>query len=308
MKSDPHLIAVGAVCSTRVYRVRQVPDLPAKVLPEAAVEITDGMAVSAACAFVKLGGTAELWARVGDDERGRLMEAELRAAGIDVDHLKRIPGVASSHACVVVDMSGDRLVIPYHDPVCDPSPDWLPLERLTPDSFLLCDVRWPDGAEAALKAAASQGCMSMLDADIAPLSVLERLVPQARLVVFSDQALRFLSGEADIESALSMVSRRYGCEVGVSCGRDGYFWLEAGHLHHVPAPKLEIVDTLSAGDVLHGVLALALSEGRSMQDAATFAVAAATLKCTSFGGRLGCPSRAEVESFLTRAQVSVSMS
>jgi sulfofructose kinase len=63
----------------------------------------------------------------------------------------------------------------------------------------------------------------------------------------------------------------------------------------VPAPRVEVVDTLAAGDVFHGALALRLAEGATIDAAARFAVVAASLKCTRFGGRLGCPSRDEVE-------------
>jgi sulfofructose kinase len=59
-----------------------------------------------------------------------------------------------------------------------------------------------------------------------------------------------------------------------------------------------VVDTLAAGDIFHGAFALAVLEGRSIEDAARFACVAASLKCTHFGGRLGCPSRDEVETFL----------
>jgi len=46
--------------------------------------------------------------------------------------------------------------------------------------------------------------------------------------------------------------------------------------------------------VFHGALALALLEGQDMARAARFACMAASLKCTQFGGRRGCPSRAQV--------------
>jgi sulfofructose kinase len=56
-----------------------------------------------------------------------------------------------------------------------------------------------------------------------------------------------------------------------------------------------VVGTLSAGDIFHGAFALALMEGRGIACAARFACAAASLKCTRFGSRLGCPARREVD-------------
>jgi sulfofructose kinase len=291
------LVAVGAVCASTIYRVDEVPPLPAKVLASEAARVTDGMAISAACAFLRLGGAAEVWARVGDDAAGAAMRAELAAEGLDVTWLRAIPGAASSHATIIVDQRGDRLVVPYHDAAVDPSPAWLPLPRLAEADFLHCDVRWPEGAEAALNEARRIGLPRMVDGDVAPPAVLRRLVPLADHAVFSDAGLLAYTGAAGVEAGLREVAAQQAGHVGASCGADGYLWLEDGALRHVPAPKVAVVDSLSAGDVFHGALALALAEGRPSEAAVTFAVAAASLKCTRFGGRLGCPTREELNAF-----------
>ncbi len=288
------LVAVGAVCASTIYRVDEVPALPAKVLAREACRVTDGMAISAACAFLRLGGAAEVWARVGEDAQGAAMRAELAAEGLDVTWLRAVPGAASSHATIIVDGRGDRLVVPFHDATVDASPAWLPLHRLAQADFLLCDVRWPEGAEATFMEARRIGLPRMVDGDVAPPDVLRRLVPLADHAVFSDAGLLAYTGEAGVESGLRRVAAKQPGHVGASCGADGYLWLEDGALRHVPAPKVDVVDSLSAGDVFHGALALALAEGRPAEAAVTFAVAAASLKCTRFGGRLGCPTRDEL--------------
>ena len=65
-------------------------------------------------------------------------------------------------------------------------------------------------------------------------------------------------------------------------------------VRRVAAPAVTVVDTLAAGDVFHGAFALAISQGQAVEDAARFACHAASLKCTRFGGRLGCPDAEEV--------------
>jgi sulfofructose kinase len=72
----------------------------------------------------------------------------------------------------------------------------------------------------------------------------------------------------------------------------------------VPAPRVEVVDTLSAGDVFHGAFALAILEGKGIEAAARFACAAASLKCTRPGGRLGCPTRAQVDAMCAAQQAA----
>ena len=272
-----------------------VPAVPGKVLATDAAEVVDGMAVSAACAFVRLGGQGAVWGRVGADPRGVGMRRELAAAGLDVSAVRSVPGGLSSIAVSIIDARGDRLVVPYHDASLDAAADWLPLERIASADFVHVDTRWPEGAAAALVAARAAGVPGMLDADIAPPDILARLVPLSSHAVFSDAGLFVHTGMSDLEAALRLVAAGHPGHVGASCGLDGYAWIEAGALWRVPAPRVEVVDTLAAGDVFHGALALRLAEGATIEAAARFAVVAASLKCTRFGGRLGCPSRDEVE-------------
>lgn len=294
LPSKKRLTAVGAVCHTTIYRVDAIPAPPAKILAADACRVVDGMAISAACAFHRLGGSARIWARLGDDPAGAVQRNELAATGVEVSDFRMVPGGRSSHSTVVVDARGDRLVVPYHDPALDRSPDWLPLAKLGESDFLHVEVRWPEGAQAALAAARRIGLPAMLDGETAPPGVLERLVPLATHAVFSDQGLLAFAKTDDLETALRRVSATHDGHVGASCGPAGYIWIEDGALRRVPAPKVDVVDTLSAGDVFHGALALMLAEGRPMEAAARFACVAASIKCTRFGGRLGCPTREEV--------------
>jgi sulfofructose kinase len=289
------MLAVGAVCHTTIYRVDEVPALPSKVLASQMCQVVDGMALSAAYAFARLGGSAEICARVGDDELGHSMRRTLAEEGIDTSGLRNLPGTRTSQAAVIVDRRGDRLVVPYHDQNVEKSPDWLPLQKIAASDIVHCDTRWIEGAEAALRAAGAMNVPSMIDADVAPVESLRRLVPLATHAVFSDAGLFLYSGCEDVEAALMKVGAAHPGHVGASCGADGYYWVEDGRIRHVGAPKIDVVDTLSAGDVFHGAFALALMEGRGAAGAARFACAAASLKCARFGGRLGCPTRAEVD-------------
>lgn len=300
MPISKRMIAVGAICNTTIYRVDHVPSLPAKLLASAMTQVVDGMALSAAYALVRLGGSAKIWARVGDDELAVSMRHSLSAEGLDTRGLHTVPETLTSQATVIVDQRGDRLVVPFHDPRVDKSASWLPLDEIDDADFVHCDTRWVEGAEAALKAARARRVPCMIDGDVAPLEVLQRLIPLATHAVFSDAGLLIYSGCDDVTAALIKVGSTHGGHVGASCGAEGYFWFEQGQVRHVKAPVIKVVDTLSAGDVFHGAFALALLEGKDVESAARFACAAASLKCTRFGGRLGCPTRAEVDSLVAK--------
>ncbi|MFO1413316.1 MAG: PfkB family carbohydrate kinase [Burkholderiales bacterium] len=293
------MVAVGAVCSATLFRVDAIPPAPAKALASATLHLVDGMALSAACAFERLGGRATVWSRIGDDRIGTEARALMAEEGLDVSGLHVVPGAVTSHVAIVVDRRGERLVVPYHDPAADAAPDWLPLSTLADADLVHGETRWPEGAEAALRAARERGIPTLLDGDVAPLATLQRLVPLADWAVFSDAGLALYAGCDAVDEALRRVGERHAGHVGATCGADGYRWYEGGRVHHVPAPAVAAVDTLGAGDVFHGAFGLARIEGRPVRAAAQFACAAASLKCTRFGGRLGCPTRAEVDALVT---------
>jgi sulfofructose kinase len=288
------MVALGAICTTAIFQVDRIEAAPAKVMASQRCTVVDGMAVSAACAFQKLGGQAQVWARVGEDAEAQAMRQALALEGVDASGLHTVQGARSSHAAVIVDAQGQRLVVPFHDPQVDASPDWLPLHELAQTDLLHCDVRWPEGALAALHAARQRGVRTMVDGDVAPQAVLQSLMPLADYAVFSDAGLRAYTGLHDVPEALLRVAQKHSLHVGASCGEEGYYWVEDGGIEHAPALAVQAVDTLAAGDVFHGALALAILEGQAMAQAARFACAAASLKCTQFGGRLGCPTREEV--------------
>jgi sugar/nucleoside kinase (ribokinase family) len=62
------------------------------------------------------------------------------------------------------------------------------------------------------------------------------------------------------------------------------------------------VDTTAAGDVFNGALAVALTEGRSLDDAVGFANAAAAISVTQWGAQPSAPTRRAIDRFLRNAR------
>lgn len=296
----PRILCIGAATFDTIFKVPAIPATPTKVLPTACVQLAGGMAASGGAAIVRLGGRVDYWARVGDDETGARTIADLTAAGLNLSQVRRVPGGRSTLCTILVDDAGGRMVVPFYDPALDPDPSWLPVATISHFDAVLADTRWPAGAARVLTAAKAAGIPAVLDADISPAGVLETLAPLASHVVFSEPALQAFAHEADAARALVSAAQRLPGFVSVTLGAEGFRWLEAGTVRAVPAPQVEVVDTLSAGDVFHGAFTLALAEGQSVAEAGRFACAAAAIKCTRFGGRTGTPTRAELEAFLSR--------
>ena len=84
----------------------------------------------------------------------------------------------------------------------------------------------------------------------------------------------------------------------VTLGGAGAKWQNAGKTGHVPAYKVEVVDTVGGGDAFNAGLAVALAEGKDLAAAVQFANAVAALSVTRKGATASMPQRAEVEDFI----------
>lgn len=300
-RRSPYVQCLGAATLDTVLRVPAIPP-HGKVLADACVVFGAGMASAAAASIARLGGRAGIWARVGDDDAGARWLRDLAGEGVDVSKVRVEPGRRTAISTIIVDAAGERLIVPFYDPELSRDPAWLPLESLKTAGAVLVDTRWPQGAAVALDAARAAGVPAVLDADVADPAVLRDLVGRADHVVCSEPGLALLEPIGGLEA---LAARLPGATVvAVTLGADGVQWIADGALHRQAGFRVAAVDTLSAGDVFHGAYALAIAERRTVADAMRFAAAAAAVKVTRFGGRLGAPTRTEVSDFLNAAALA----
>jgi len=291
----PAILCVGALTMDTIFRLDRLPDGPGKAIPLDAVEVAEGMAAAQAASIARLGGAAALWASAGDDATGDRLIAQIEGEGVDCSRVRRVVGGRSGFSSIFMDRTGSTMIVPRYDPDLMAAPSEVP--DLTGFGAVMTDVRWPGAAALALSAAREAGIPAILDADMAAPEILHHLVPLASHVVASESAAELITGATTPEAAARALLGTAEF-VAVTAGADGCWWSDADTIRHSPAPRVEAIDTLAAGDVFHAGFALKLTEGAPMADTIAFASAAAAIKCTRFGGRLGCPGRAEVEAFL----------
>ena len=294
------ILCLGSAALDNIYGVEKIPTGSAKVLAREFVQVGAGMAASAATAIVRLGGSAEFYGRIGNDPAGLIFLSDMRREGVWANGVRVVGGHQTQVSAIVVTPDCERVLYTYKDRHMPADPSWLPFDQIRKGYYdgCLVDVRWPEGAGAVLQAAKEAGVIGMLDADTAPNEDLEKLVPLASHVVFSKQALLAYTGNGLVAEALHIVSTDVNGFVGATIGWEGFLWMQDGGIHRVPSLQVQVVDTLAAGDVFHGAFILALVEGQPIRHAAHFACVAASLKCRTFGGRLGAPYREEVEQTL----------
>ena len=80
----------------------------------------------------------------------------------------------------------------------------------------------------------------------------------------------------------------------ITLGSNGALVLHNKTFTHVPTIAVQAIDTTAAGDVFNGALAVALSGGKAVHEAAAFACKAASISVTRLGAQTSAPYKHEV--------------
>ena len=294
---QPLIACVGHAALDHIFQVDSFPTQATKTPARSYRATGGGMAANAAVAAARLGARVRFVGAVGADLAGEVVRQQLAQEGIDLTHLQVVAGAATSVSSVIVDRQGERHIFNHRG-------DALARAALPPDQALagcdaiLVDPRWVAGAIHALNRARRQGCLSVLDADIAPREDLAALVPLADWAVFSEPGLALWCPGCDVPAALQQARDQGARHSAVTLGAHGLVFSTGNSQQQLPAFAVQVQDTLGAGDVLHGALAVALARGMPAHGAFRYASAAAALKCTQFGGARSAPTDTALNEFL----------
>ncbi|MBT2392872.1 ribokinase [Streptomyces maoxianensis] len=284
--------------STNMDLVAYVPHAPKRgetVTGREFRTIPGGKGANQAVAAARAGGDVAMIGAVGSDEFGELLRHTLEASGVDTDLLRTAEGPSGTAHIVVDDEGGNSIVVipgangavtalgPGDEALIATS-DALLLQLELPLSAVL------DGAEAARR----HGVRTILTP--APAQPLPpELLAVTDLLVPNEHEAATLAGVADPHMAAEALLRQVP-EVVITLGSAGSLYAARGSAPvTVPAPRVRAVDTTGAGDTFVGALAVALVEGRPVQQALSWASAAAALCVQRPGASTSMPYRSEID-------------
>jgi len=248
--------------------------------------------------------------RVGYDMFADHLKASLSAAGVDVSFVHSTRAQSTGVALIWVDRQGQNSIVVASGANGELAAADVEAMRKTfrGASMALFQLETPlDTVEAALALARQEGVMTMLDpapAQSLPASLLAQvdiLTPNESeaLLLCGQPAARVTMAEAP---ALAAALRRLGPRtVILKLGDQGCLLLDEEGPRRFPAFPVEVRDTTAAGDTFNAALAVALAEGKPMDEAIPFANAAAAISVTRLGAQASAPSRVEVEALLRKA-------
>lgn len=260
-----------------------------------------GKGANQAVAAQRLGGHVQFICKVGRDMFGDNSIAQYQQEGLDTSGILR-SNLPSGVALIYVDEHAENCIVVASGANGDLSEADIEASRAAIEhcGILLLQLETP--IPSVLKAAAiahKAGALVVLNP--APACALpEELFRHIDLFIPNETELSTFSGlpVEDVASAEKAAAAMQAKGVGkliVTMGSKGALICEGGPSVFVPAHKVKAVDTTAAGDTFCGALCVAISEGKSLKEAAEFACAASALTVQKMGAQNSIPYRKDLQ-------------
>ncbi|MFC8731301.1 nucleoside/nucleotide kinase family protein [Luteimicrobium sp. NPDC057192] len=289
----PSGLFVGLTTLDVVHRVSAPPDPNTKVTARRQDVAAGGPAANAAVVFAALGGRATLVTALGAGAAASAARDDLESHGVRVVDVGPRGFALAVSAVAVDERTGERTVVSPDGGRVEVAPPGHVHELVRGQDVVLLDGHHPSLQAVAARAARAAGVPVLLDAGRWKPHLAD-LVPWCDVVAASGDFR--LGPEPDARAeAVGPGLRAVGVpRVAVTHGGDPVEWWDGDRSGTVPVPRVDVVDTLGAGDAFHGALAWALASGTPFAGAIAEAARVASLRVTVAGPRawltlLGAP-------------------
>ncbi|MBQ8546348.1 MAG: ribokinase [Clostridia bacterium] len=250
-----------------------------------------GKGANQAYASGKLGGKTYMCGAVGNDSFGDALLSSLGSVGVNTDSIKRVEGVSTGVAVIVVTEGENRIIIDSGANACITEDDIDAfLEKANVGDIFLTQLENPINIVGyALKKAKEKGLLVLLNPAPANKDIVKYLKYVA-IITPNETELDILGGKQTLfkEGITTVIT---------TLGSKGYEIATKEKAEIYPCIKVKAVDTTAAGDTASGGLAVKLAEGKSVEESIAFGSLAASIACTKRGAQMSVPSLEEVEYF-----------
>lgn len=261
-----------------------------------------GKGANQAVSSAKLGAVTVMRGAVGRDGFGDTLLKFLDECTVDTSEILRVDD-STGVALITVNEAGENSIIIV--PGANDHVTYQPTGT-APGSPIVALAQFetpPATTLAFFRDVLAGGGISILNpSPYAPIS--EELLSSTSVLIvneveFSQIAATPLTRDPErIEQCLADLGSRLN-DVIVTLGPAGFVMRYSGQISRRGGHNVKAVDTTGAGDCFAGAFAAALAQGRSAEEAATYANAAAALSVTRKGAGPSMPNVSEVALFLT---------
>lgn len=265
-----------------------------------------GKGSNQAIGAARLGAQVNLLEKIGQDIFAEAAIDLYASEGMDPKYIIQDPESYTGAAIITLNQAGENLIVLDVGANDLLSPEEVDaFQPVIADSDVVMSILEikPETAARAMALGREVGAITILNpAPARPLP--ESIYADVDVLTPNETELKILLGIApdapgDVVDLARAIQKRGVKSVVVTRGEEGALVVTPdGAVTKVGGIKVDVVDTTGAGDAFNAALGTALGEGRSLVDAAHFAVVAGGLCCTKLGVIPALPYRQAVENLL----------
>jgi ribokinase len=234
--------------------------------------------------------------------------ASLAESGVNSEFVQRDSSLKTASCCIHVDQQGNNaiIIVPQANMACSAEDVAAAAKVVRSADIVLCQLEIPLPTVAYALALAQENrvpaILNPAPAQHVPASLLSHvtlLTPnETEAEILSGIAIPTERGVAEDSWAKDVANNllKFGPQtILITLGERGaYVARPSGH-RLIPSYPVAVVDTTAAGDAFNGALAVALGEGKELEDAVAFANAAGALATTRAGAQPSLAARQDIE-------------
>lgn len=303
MDTQKKIVVIGSSNTDMVIKSDRLPKPGETILGGNFLMNHGGKGANQAVAAARLGGNVTFVCKIGNDIFGNETIEMFRKEKIDTSYVGITSQEPSGVALINVDKKGENCIV-----VASGANGTLSVEdiqnaelAIKQASIVIMQLETPmESVAYAAQMAKSNGVTVVLNPAPAPNAPLpDELLAHVDILIPNVTEAEIITGmpitdEESVKEAIHRISAKGIKTVIVTMGSKGALAYENNEFIHVPAFKVEAVDTTAAGDTFCGGLCVALSEGKNLKEAILFASKASSISVTRMGAQVSIPLREEI--------------
>ena len=287
------IVNYGSINLDHVYQVDHIVQPGETLLAAEQNLFCGGKGLNQSIALAKAGAEIFHAGVVGED--GDILLDALRAARVDISHVRRAPG-ASAHTVIQVDRNGQNCIIVFSGENMHPSEediDAILADFSRGDAVLMQNELF--NTPLMMRKAAEKGLTIIFNPSPVNREMLSYPLETVSWFLLNEIEGEALTGETDPGKILDSLEKKYPRSgVVLTLGKDGAWAMTQGQRFFQPAFKVKAVDTTAAGDTFTGFFLAGISGGMPIPDALRRAAFASSIAVSRKGAADSIPTVEEV--------------
>ena len=287
------IVNYGSINLDHVYQVDHIVQPGETLLAADQNLFCGGKGLNQSIALAKAGAKIYHAGVVGED--GDILLDALRAAKVDITHIRRAPG-ASAHTVIQVDRNGQNCIIVFSGENMRPSEadiDRVLADFAPGDAVLMQNELF--NTPLMMRKAAEKGLAIIFNPSPVSREMLSYPLETVSWFLLNEIEGEALTGETDPGRILDVLAKKFpNGSVVLTLGANGAWAMDRGQRFFQPAFEVQAVDTTAAGDTFTGFFLAGISSGMPIPDALRRAAFASSIAVSRKGAADSIPTAEEV--------------